>query len=147
MEITNTNFFQLQLNQGDFAPKLLPACAAMLQTLQDRPPANRSDYPDQPGFKVPGLSEQTAAAVAGMAKTLRNQVRSVIASAPAGLTADVVADKLHRSVLSVRPRVSELHRQGEIRQTGARGKNESGMSASVWVLSPLLANETQGGEQ
>jgi hypothetical protein len=107
---------------------------------------DRPDYPDRPGFKVPGPSEQAAAAVAGMAKTLRDQVLSTIANAPAGLTADEVADKLHRSVLSVRPRVSELHRQGEIRQTGARGKNESGMSATIWVLSPPLANETQGGQ-
>jgi hypothetical protein len=94
----------------------------------------RSDYPDAPGFKASGPSEQAAQAVAGMAKTLRDQVRNTIATAPKGLTADEIAGKLNRSILSVRPRVSELHRQGEIRPSGARGKNESGMSASVWVL-------------
>jgi hypothetical protein len=104
---------------------------------------DRPDYPDRPGFKVSGPSEQAAAAVAGMAKTLRDQVLRTIASAPRDLTADEVAAKLNRSVLSVRPRVSE-HRQGEIRQTGSRGKNNSGMSASVWVLSPPLP--THGGQ-
>jgi len=102
---------------------------------------DRSDYPDQPGFKAHGPSEQAAAAIAGIAKTLRDQVRNTIAAAPQGLTADEVATKLNKSVLSVRPRVAELHRQGEIRQTGTRGKNASGMTASVWVLSPPLPTQ------
>ena len=93
-------------------------------------------YPHSPGFKAAGPSEQAAAAVAKTANTLRDHVRNTIASAPAGLTADEVATKLNRSILSVRPRVAELHRLGEIRQTGTRGKNASGMTASVWVLSP-----------
>jgi hypothetical protein len=101
-------------------------------------------YPDAPGFKVSGPSEQAATAVAGMAKTLRDQVRNTIAAAPHGLTADEVAARLNKSILSVRPRVSELHRQGEIRQTGTRGKNASGMTATVWILSPPLL--TQGGQ-
>lgn len=46
----------------------------------------------------------------------------------------VVRD-LNMSVLSVRPRVSELKRTGKIKQTGARRKNESGMTATVWRIS------------
>jgi hypothetical protein len=102
-------------------------------------------YPDAPGFRVSGPSEQAATAVAGMARPLRHQVRNAIANAPHGLTADEVAARLGKSILSIRPRVAELHRQGEIRQTGARGKNSSGMTASVWVLSPPLP--TQGGQR
>ena len=94
----------------------------------------RSDYPDAPGFKTSGPSEQAAQAVAGMAKALGDQMRNTIATTPNGLTADKIAGKRICSILSVRPRVAELHRQGEIRPSGARGKNESGMSASVWVL-------------
>jgi hypothetical protein len=45
----------------------------------------------------------------------------------------VVGD-LNLSVLSVRPRVSELKRTGKIKQTGARRKNESGMTATVWRI-------------
>jgi hypothetical protein len=102
-------------------------------------------YPDQPGFRVSGPSEQAATAIASTAKTLRDQVRNTISAAPRGLTADEVAARLNKSILSVRPRVSELHRQGEIRQTGTRGKNASGMTASVWTLSPPLP--TQGGRR
>ena len=108
-------------------------------------PQPDSIYPDAPGFKVPGPSEQAAKAVAGIAKTLRSKVLSTIAAAPHGLTADEVATKLNKSVLSVRPRVAELHRLGEIRQTGTRGKNVSGMTASVWVLAPPLP--TQEGQR
>jgi hypothetical protein len=96
------------------------------------------EYPDAPGFKASGPSEQAASAVANMAKTLRGQVLRTIAAAPQGLTADEVAGKLNKSVLSVRPRVSELHRQGEIRQASVRGTNTSGMTASVWILAPSL---------
>ena len=106
---------------------------------------DRLNYPDVPGFKVAGPSQEAAQAVAAVAKTLRDQVRTTIASAPQGLTADEVAGKLNRSILSVRPRVSELHRQGEIRRTSIRGKNDSGMSASVWTLAPPLS--AQGGQR
>jgi hypothetical protein len=98
-------------------------------------------YPDAPGFKAPGPSEDAATAIAPIAGNLRDQVREVIANSPSGITADGVARELGRSILSVRPRVSELRRLGEIRQSGARGKNESGMTASIWVLAPPLQPE------
>jgi hypothetical protein len=98
----------------------------------------RRDYPDQPGWKAAGPSEQAANAVSGTAKTLRDQVLKTISDAPAGLSADAVADRLGKSVLSVRPRVSELRRLGEIRPTTQRAKNESGMTATIWVQSPPL---------
>jgi transposase len=88
-------------------------------------------YPDQPGFKAPGPSEQAAQAICSTAKKLRDQVLKIIAEAPAGLSADAVADRLGKSVLSVRPRVSELRRLGEIQPTTQRVKNQSGMSATV----------------
>lgn len=103
------------------------------------------DYPNVPGFKVAGPSEEAAAAVAPIAGTLREQVLQIIASSQHGLTADEVAAKLNKSVLSVRPRVSELRRQGEIRQALTRGKNDSGMSATVWMLAPPLP--AQGGQR
>jgi hypothetical protein len=100
---------------------------------------DRSDYPTEPGYKALGPSADAAEAIAGVAGTLRNQVRSTIAAAPQGLTVDEVAAKLNKSVLSVRPRAAELHRQGEFRQTGTGGKNASGMSASIWVTAPPLS--------
>ena len=101
-------------------------------------------YPDAPGYKVSGPSEDAATAIATIAATLRDQVRQVIADSPSGITADDVAHRLNRSVLSVRPRVSESRRLGEFKQSGARGKNESGMSASVWVIAPPLQPEEAG---
>jgi len=95
-------------------------------------------YPDVAGFKAPGPSEQAANTISGTAKTLREQVLKTISEAPAGLSADAVADRLGKSVLSVRPRVSELRRLGEIRPTTQRAKNQSGMSATIWVQSPPL---------
>jgi hypothetical protein len=59
-------------------------------------------YPDVAGFKAPGPSEQAANAISGTAKTLRDQVLKTFADAPAGLSADAVADRLGKSVLSSR---------------------------------------------
>lgn len=97
-----------------------------------------SGYPDSPGYKSVGPSSDAARAIASTAKTLREKVLRTIAAAPAGLSADAVADRLGQSVLSVRPRVSELHRSGEIRKTKGRATNASGLSATVWVASPPL---------
>ena len=97
-----------------------------------------ADYPNYPGFKVPGPSQDAATAISSTAGTLRDKVLKTIADAPDGLSADEVADRLNKSVLSVRPRVSELRRAGEIRPTMQRAKNESGMSATIWVQSPPL---------
>jgi hypothetical protein len=101
-------------------------------------------YPDAPGYKSTGTSEQAARAIERTAKTLRERVLRAFQEVPNGLTADAVADRLGKSVLSVRPRVSELHRAGEIRPAGGRGKNDSGMSAIVWVVSPPLPGPSNG---
>jgi predicted ArsR family transcriptional regulator len=93
-------------------------------------------YPDAPGFKVPGPSEQAAKSVAGSANKMRAVVLAEMAQYPGGAMADEIAKDLNLSVLSVRPRVSELNRTGEIEQTGARRKNQSGTTATVWRIAP-----------
>jgi predicted ArsR family transcriptional regulator len=93
-------------------------------------------YPDTPGFKAPGPSQDAAKAISGTAARMRAMVLQKIAQRPA--TADEIAHELGLSVLSVRPRVSELKRAGEIRQTTMRRKNDSGMTATVWQLAPPL---------
>lgn len=95
-------------------------------------------YPDAPGFKTAGPSQDAAKAITGKANRMRAMVLQKIAQCPAGATADEIAHDLGLSVLSVRPRVSELKRTGEIRQTGTRRKNDSGMTATVWQLAPPL---------
>jgi DNA-binding IclR family transcriptional regulator len=89
-------------------------------------------YPDAPGVKVSGPSEQAAEAISGTANKMRAAVLAQFSQYPAGATADEIARDLNLSVLSVRPRVSELNRTGKMRQTGARRRNESGMTATVW---------------
>jgi hypothetical protein len=99
---------------------------------------SENTYPIEPGFKAVGPSQEAAEAITGLASTLRDLVRQTIARHPGGITADDVAFKLNRSILSVRPRVSELRRLGDIRQAEGRGKNQSGLSASRWVIAPPL---------
>jgi DNA-directed RNA polymerase specialized sigma24 family protein len=96
----------------------------------------RSPYRNRPGHKERGgTSEAAARAVAGDADNLQREVyRAFVAAGRDGLTADEVAARVGRSVLSVRPRVTELaHAERPwIARTGERRRNESGHSAAVW---------------
>jgi predicted ArsR family transcriptional regulator len=104
-------------------------------------------YPDAPGFKASGPSEQAAETMRGTANKMRAAVLAQIAKCPGGATADEIANALGLSILSVRPRVSELNRTGKIKQTGARRKNESGMTATVWRVAPQASPSiAEGGE-
>jgi predicted ArsR family transcriptional regulator len=94
-------------------------------------------YPDAPGYKSFGPSEIAAASIASTASKLRAIVLAEFQRTSSGLTADEIAKSLNLSVLSVRPRVSELRRNGQIEQTGARRKNASGMTATVWRISSV----------
>jgi hypothetical protein len=94
-------------------------------------------YPQRPGFKSYGASQEAAAHVAGTASRLRAMVLEELRLWPAGCTADELAKLLQRDRLSIRPRLSELKAAGKIVATGERRHNESGMSASVWrVVTP-----------
>jgi hypothetical protein len=95
-------------------------------------------YPDVPGFKVAGPSQDAATVVRGSAAKLRGSVLARIRECPGGATADEIAAYLNLSILSIRPRVSELNRTGEIEQTGARRRNASGMTATVWRIAKPL---------
>jgi predicted transcriptional regulator len=90
----------------------------------------RDRYPHAPGFKRDGTSKDAAGAVKDAAPTLRGLCLEAIKNRPR--TADEVARRLNRSVLSVRPRVSELHELGLIEETGERRANASGHKAAVW---------------
>lgn len=88
-------------------------------------------YPDHPGFKDKGDTSQEAAnSVAGRAKALREAVLLAVQHRPR--TADEVADALSMSVLTIRPRLSELRATNKIAKTGERRRNASGKMAAVW---------------
>ena len=89
-------------------------------------------YPDAPGFKVPGASEEAARAIAPFARTLKERCLNVVRRSPVSLTADQIAAGLGESILSVRPRIAELRRLGLIEAADRAGKNASGMSATRW---------------
>ena len=89
-----------------------------------------SAYPNVPGYKREGTSSDAAEAVTPRAPTLRSKVLQVLNTTD--LTADECADKIGESVLSIRPRLSELRRAGFIEETGERRSNVSGLKAAVW---------------
>lgn len=89
-------------------------------------------YPHAPGWKIDDVetSREAAQSVKQDAKTLRAKCYEVLKGA--AMTADEVAELLGASVLSVRPRVSELRAQFKIEATEKRRCNVSGKKAVVW---------------
>lgn len=92
---------------------------------------NTLTYPNHPGAKVSGASQDAADGIAEHAETLRDRVDGLF-STHDGLTADECAEALGEEIWSVRPRLSELRRMGRIVETDQRRKNRSGMTATVW---------------
>lgn len=90
----------------------------------------RKEYPNQAGYKRPGTSKDAAAKV--RAPTLRDQVLATLKLYDLGLTADQCAYYMGVSILSIRPRFSELLRLGLIFDAGITRKNDSGVQATVW---------------
>ncbi len=63
--------------------------------------------------------------------TLRDAVLALLREGYV-LSADHIANVLKRDILSIRPRVSELHTMGLIEKTGGRRQNRSGRTANIW---------------
>jgi hypothetical protein len=93
-------------------------------------------YPSIAGFKAAGTSQDAANAIegSGRAATLRAAVLAFYATRNA--TADEVAEALGESPFSIRPRVSELSKQGRLVKTGERRKSSEGGASAVLALAP-----------
>jgi predicted transcriptional regulator len=90
-------------------------------------------YPRDPGWKAPGTSRNAAEAITSRAKTMRARVLGFLTQHhPSSFTADQIAADLGESILTVRPRVSELRRSELIEPTTERRVNRSGMMAHCW---------------
>jgi hypothetical protein len=102
-----------------------------------------TSYPESPGSKSPH-SREAARQIANHAGTVRGIILAEYRAAfPRGLTADEVAKLAEESVLTARPRVSELGAQGLLERTCERRKNDSGMTAAVWRASPKAMEATR----
>jgi hypothetical protein len=95
-------------------------------------------YPDVPGFKGAETSREAGRRISRHASTVRDLVLAEFRAAfPMGLGADEIAARLNQSILTVRPRCSELLAAGLIEQTHQRRRNASGMSAAIWRAPPF----------
>ena len=92
------------------------------------------DYPHQPGSKAAGTSLQAADEMKGPASILRTRVMVLLEHNVDGVTADEAAAALCQSVLSIRPRFSELLAKGFIKDSGERRRNTSCKTATVWQI-------------
>lgn len=91
---------------------------------------------NQPGYKTQGPSQDAAESMRDSAPILRGRI--IEALGKQSMTADGCAFVLGESILAVRPRFSELLRDGIIQDTGLRMANSSGRSATVWQLTGVL---------
>lgn len=98
-------------------------------------------YPHQPGAQDRDTSQDAAEAIAETAPLLRTRALAIVERSN-GLTADEVAGRLGLSILSIRPRMTELARLGKVRDSGVRRQNASGRNAIVWA--PVFPARLQG---
>lgn len=90
-------------------------------------------YPEVAGYKDRDTSRKAATSMNDRVHMLRGRCLTELRKHPHdGLTADETAAAIGETVLSVRPRFTELLQTGKIVDTGRRRKNESGRSAKIW---------------
>lgn len=97
--------------------------------------SDRLLFENMPRVPHPGktdTSAEAAAKIQPVANTLRSKVLAMIRASAVGFTADEVAAVLSEDILSVRPRCSELARDGVIHDSGERRRNKSGNNQIVW---------------
>jgi hypothetical protein len=95
---------------------------------------NFACYPNRAGFKADGESQDAANAIegSGQASRLRTAVLGFYGRRSG--TADECAASLGESILSIRPRCSELLTQGKLYRTGERRKSSEGRAQAVLAL-------------
>jgi predicted ArsR family transcriptional regulator len=89
------------------------------------------DYPIHPGSKDTDTGREAAEAIAPRARGLRTLVLRCLLTNGA-MTADEAADRLGLSPFAIRPRFTELLRDGAIVDTGERRPSVTGRSSKVW---------------
>jgi predicted ArsR family transcriptional regulator len=99
-------------------------------------------YPGIPGVKTnDNTTLKAALQISARAQILRAKVyESLLESGPA--SADQIAGRLRETILTIRPRCSELRASGHIQDSGERAFNESGKMAIVWKAVDPRASST-----
>lgn len=93
------------------------------------------------GWKGQPTSEEAAIHASITAPFLRDAIIKVMTATGRPMTADEVAKAMRLSVLSIRPRVSELAKAGRLIDAGERGRNASGRSAVRWKIAERRAQQ------
>lgn len=88
-------------------------------------------YPNTPAEGKTDTSAAAAEKIRPQATRLRDAVYEQL-RVHGEATADELAANMNRSILSIRPRVTELHAQGRIEDTGRRKKNPQGNTCIIW---------------
>lgn len=88
-------------------------------------------YHETIGYQSTETSFNAAVRAAVNARNVRDRVAAVLAER-GPMTADEIAAVLGLSILTVRPRVTDLNKAGRIEDTGARRQTGSGNAAIVW---------------
>ena len=90
-------------------------------------------YPEVAGHQGGDTDKKAADEIesSGRAENLRRRAREIFESLPLGATADEVARLMEEDILSVRPRVTELKKQGDLVYEGERRTNENGKTVRI----------------
>jgi len=94
-------------------------------------------YPQSPSVGVQPTSREAAEHIAPRVQTLRDRALAVIRERPS--TADEVCEALGESVLSLRPRCTELFKLGLVEDSGLRRKNSFNRNCIVYRAVPEQA--------
>ena len=83
------------------------------------------------GYRRVDTSLNAALAIQSPAENYRQAVLTELQS-HGPMTADEIAERLNLSILTVRPRLTELRAVGKLTDTGQRRKTPSGRPSIVW---------------
>lgn len=99
-----------------------------------QPEFDFTSYPDRAGFKALGTSQDAANAIEGSGRAANLRIAVLGWYAKHTGTADDCAAGLCESPFSIRPRCSELVKQGRLVRTGERRKSSEGSASAVLAL-------------
>ncbi|MDP1583936.1 MAG: winged helix-turn-helix domain-containing protein [Bradyrhizobium sp.] len=97
-------------------------------------PTARAAYPDSPGTKAgsPETAFKAADRIAGIASSHRDMILAALQAEPSGLCSEEIGKRVGLTQYAVRPRISELYRDGKVKRTEDRTKNAGGNSVMIW---------------